>query len=232
MGVFTDIINRIATVRDFMVDAILDQEGKADYSMSFAELSTAVYGLAVGMNHVRNGYQLFSENDTMVNFPSHLNVAYFDSMYQMCYKCTALRYVPQLNTANVTNMMWAFYGCSALERIDGLITDNITSANELFHGCSSLHTIGSPLDFSNVTSKIENTFTTCKSLVNVSFKGSINVNITISGCSKLSVDSLVSLFNALADNVSDKICKIGSTNLGKLTDDQKAIATNKGWTLQ
>lgn len=54
----------------------------------------------------------------------------------------------------------------------------------------------------------------------------------MNGCPKLTVDSLLSLLNALADGVTDKTCKIGTTNLAKLTEEQKAIATDKGWTLE
>lgn len=49
-----------------------------------------------------------------------------------------------------------------------------------------------------------------------------------------SVDTLVGLFNALKDysgTGTTKNCKIGATNLSKLTDEQIAIATNKGWTV-
>ena len=218
-------------MRDQFVDAINDQGGTADTSNTLAELSDKVYALPVGIQHVRNGYQLFKGNTQMTHLPYYLDLQPFDSMYQMCHGCTSLVYVRQLSTVNVTNMMWAFYGCSSLQQIDGLITSGIDSALELFHGCSSLHTIGHPLDFSNVTSKIDSTFTTCKSLVNVSFSGTINVDIAMNGCPKLSVDSLLSLLNALADGVSGNKCKIGTTNLGKLTDEQKAIATNKGWEL-
>ena len=50
---------------------------------------------------------------------------------------------------------------------------------------------------------------------------------------KLTVDSLVSVLNALQqlDEGTSYTCTIGSDNLVKLTDEQKAIATNKHWTL-
>ena len=47
---------------------------------------------------------------------------------------------------------------------------------------------------------------------------------------KLTVTSLLSLLNALADG-ANKTCKIGTKNLAKLTEEQIAIATNKGWEL-
>ncbi len=230
MGDFSNIINRLGVVRDYLVDAINNQGGTADSSMSFAQLSSQVYQLPVGIEHVRNGYQLFKGNDTMTNLPNKLDFRSFDSMYQMCYKCTALQRVPQLETANVANMMWAFYGCTSLTEIDGLDTRRITSDSELFHGCSALTAIYSALDFSNVESQIDTTFTSCKALEEVRFEGTINVNVAMNGCPKLSVDSL-SLLNALCENAQDLTCKIGTTNLAKLSDDQKAIATNKGWVL-
>ena len=101
----------------------------------------------------------------------------------------------------------------------------------MFHGCSSLVTIHNDLNFSNVVEKIDDTFTSCKSLENVYFAGTINVDIAMNGCQKLTVTSLLSLLNALADG-ANKTCKIGTKNLAKLTDEQKAIATNKGWKLE
>lgn len=231
MGNFSNIINRLGVVRDCLVDAINDQGGNADSTLSFSQLAARIYQLPVGVEHVRNGYQLFKGNTAMTNLPDKLDFRQFDSMYQMCYKCTALTRVPQIETANVTNMMWAFYGCSSLIEIDGLDTSSINSASEMFHGCTSLTAIYSPLDFSNVTSQIDTTFTTCRSLVEVRFTGTINVDIAMNGCPKLSVGSLLSLFNALCDTAQDLICKIGNKNLSKLTSEQKAIATDKGWKL-
>ena len=51
-------------------------------------------------------------------------------------------------------------------------------------------------------------------------------------CKALTADSLVSVISALPQ-LEDVpyTCAIGSANLVKLSDDQKAIATNKGWIL-
>ena len=50
---------------------------------------------------------------------------------------------------------------------------------------------------------------------------------------KLTVDSMVGIFNNLKDLTGEtaKTLTLGSTNLAKLTDEQKAIAINKNWTL-
>ena len=230
MADFRTIINRLQVVRDYIVDAINDKGGHAESDMSFAELSNQIYAIPTGMEHVRSGYQLFMNNTTMTEIPAGLDVERLTSLYKMCYGCTALVNVGELRTANITDLRWIFYGCTSLVNIDGIDTDSITSATEMFHGCSSLVTIHNDLDFSNVTEKIDDTFTSCKSLQNVSFKGTINVDIAMNGCQKLTVASLLSLLNALASG-ANKTCKIGTTNIMKLTEEQRMIAINKGWQL-
>ena len=230
MADFRTIINRLQVVRDYIVDAINDKGGHAESDMSFAELSNQIYAIPTGMEHVRSGYQLFMNNTTMTEIPAGLDVERLTSLYKMCYGCTALVNVGELRTANITDLRWVFYGCSSLVNIDGIDTDSITSATEMFHGCSSLVTIHNDLDFSNVTEKIDDTFTSCKSLQNVSFKGTINVDIAMNGCQKLTVASLLSLLNALTPG-ANKTCKIGTTNIMKLTEEQRMIAINKGWQL-
>lgn len=47
----------------------------------------------------------------------------------------------------------------------------------------------------------------------------------------LTRQSILNIFDALADGVSGKTLQLGSANLNKMTAEEKAIATNKGWTL-
>jgi hypothetical protein len=49
----------------------------------------------------------------------------------------------------------------------------------------------------------------------------------------LSISSMVGIFQRLKDNTGEtaKTLTLGSSNLAKLTTEQKAIATNKNWTL-
>lgn len=232
MGDFANIINRLGEVRDILATNIAAHGVTVTEGSSISTLATRVCAIDSGIRHIRTGYQLFMNNTEMTELPASLDVERLDSLYKMCYGCTALTRVGELRTAGISDLRWIFYGCSALESIDGLDTDSITSATEMFHGCSSLVTIYNDLNFSNVTEKIDDTFVSCKLLENVYFAGTINVDIAMNGCPKLTEASLLSLLNALADGVTDKTCKIGSKNLAKLTAEQQAIATNKGWTLE
>lgn len=229
---FAVLIMRLAALRLKLIGTL---RGKGVETLDSDTLSTLVEKTALvdstsGMNQIRNGYQLFRGNTTMATFPA-FDTAGFDSMYQMCYGCTALERVPTLNTSQVTNMMFAFYGCTNLKEIGGLDTSQITSASELFHGCKSLRSIGGVLDFSKVRSQIDSTFVSCAALEEVTFVGTINVDIAVNGCPKLTVDSLLSLLEVLATGVTNLECKIGAKNRAKLSAAQQAIATDKGWTL-
>ena len=71
-----------------------------------------------------------------------------------------------------------------------------------------------------------------KNLESVIFEGTIaNNGLNLSKCPKVNHESLMSIINALKSGVSGLTCTLGTTNLDKLTDAEKAIATEKGWSL-
>ena len=60
--------------------------------------------------------------------------------------------------------------------------------------------------------------------------------IDISHLTQLDHSSLLVIINGLYDYVGagssgTRYIKLGDANLAKLTDEEKAIATNKGWTI-
>ena len=59
--------------------------------------------------------------------------------------------------------------------------------------------------------------------------------LVLSSCSNLTHDSLMDVINKLYDLASNgknsQKLVLGSTNLAKLTEEEIAIATNKGWTV-
>lgn len=73
-------------------------------------------------------------------------------------------------------------------------------------------------------------FTNCISLQNITIEGTIGNNFDIH-FSPLTHESLMSIINHLGTVTTTKTLTLGSTNLAKLTDAEKAIATEKGWTL-
>lgn len=234
MADFYSVLHRLDWIRgraeEYLQDKGVDTSG-AQTILDYIDLICAVPN---EIEHVRNGRELFINNTEIEKFPELIDCHSFTSCYKMCYGCTALQTVPWLNTEGVTDFIYAFYGCSSLTYIEHIDTSAATSVGEMFHGCRSLVTIDSPLDFSNVASQCDTTFTSCSALQNLTFEGTINVDIWINGCTKLTVASLLSVLNALADLTESGLIRriyLGSRNTSKLTDAQLAIATNKGWVL-
>ena len=138
-------------------------------------------------------------------------------MFSGCSKLTSLD-LSGWDTSKVTNMVdWRygmFYGCNALTSLNlsGWNTSSVTNMSWMFSGCQKLTNL-------NMTNAI---------LPKMNL-----TNWELSDCTALTVDSLVSVLNALPqlDAGQSFTCTIGSTNLAKLSDDQKSIATNKGWSI-
>ena len=72
-----------------------------------------------------------------------------------------------------------------------------------------------------------------KVLTNVIFEKGYNCTTDISKATRLTVESLIGMFEALADLTGQtaKTLTIGATNIAKLTEEQIAIATQKNWTI-
>lgn len=72
----------------------------------------------------------------------------------------------------------------------------------------------------------------CSNLTEIILENGFNYPLVCNKC-PLTQQSLVGMFNALADLTGQqaKTLTVGSANLTKLTNEQKAIATQKNWTL-
>lgn len=149
-------------------------------------------------------------------------------MYDMFNGCYYLIAIPKLDTSNCTNMGYMFSSCYKLLSIPKLDTSNVTNMGSMFNNCHELISI-SELDVSNVTS-MSRTFNSCYKLQEIHMTG-IKVSFDISSSTKFTREALVEILNNLATVTKTQTLTMGSTNLAKLTDEDKAIATNKGWTL-
>ena len=133
------------------------------------------------------------------------------------------------DTSNVTNMSAMFSSCSSLTSVPAFDTSKVTSMANMFYHCYSLTSVPS-FDTLNVTS-MSYMFNYCSSLTEIHMTG-MKVSFDISASTKFTESALVEILNNLASVTSTQTLTMGSTNLAKLTDDEKAIATGKGWTLK
>ena len=59
----------------------------------------------------------------------------------------------------------------------------------------------------------------------------MKVKFDISASTQFETADLVTILNNLATVTTSQTLTMGATNLAKLSDEQKKIATDKGWTL-
>ena len=146
---------------------------------------------------------MFDECKNLESIPK-LNTSKATEMEYMFYKCTSLTIIPQLDTSSATNMSYMFYDCSMLTSVPALDASKCTNFNYMFTSCSKLTSIGM-----------------------YGFTRSIDISKTA-----LEHDAIVAFLNqaGTAYDSSQKIT-MGSTKLALLSNEEKAIATNKGWTL-
>ena len=123
-----------------------------------------------------------------------------------------------------------FRNCPSLTNISEMDTSNVTSMKYMFNSCSSLTSVPE-MNTSNVTDMLY-MFGRCKKITDLGGFIGLKVDLYLGESNLLTHDSLLNVINKAADvTASPKTLTLGSANLAKLTDEEKAIATNKGWTL-
>ena len=163
-----------------------------------------------------------------------------------------IKKVPPLNISNRTRLSDMFAQMNNLLSIEEIDTSNVTSMYGMFRECENLITIPA-LNAEKVTD-IDGVLSYTSSLTNVG--GFINLGMAYdtskeanyssytlqlgrlymdSYSKNLTHESLMNIINNLYD-IKTKGCNaqkliLGTTNINKLTSEEIAIATNKGWTV-
>ena len=170
------------------------------------------------------------------------NISSLQQAFQACPNVTSIIGLETFTAPDGINLFKIFAN-GTLRNISILDMSNLTCKVADLPGTgdsASLTTIKWAFDWSNI-SRVENfIWFNLPNVTNYEFgrniKADLGSNTSLSTMNKLTVDSLLNLFNALYDfasegNTDTHTCIIGATNLAKLTDEQIAIATNKGWTV-
>ena len=175
------------------------------------------------------------QNITTITPIDTSNVTNMGNMFKDCSK---LQSIPLLNTSNVISMSGLFYYCSSLQSIPPIDTAKVTDVGNMFSDCISLQSLPL-LDFGNVKHSFYFFgFSTLNKLTDLggfkNMKASIN-SYFLDKAPNLTIESLMNVINNVydltANGLSGQSLKFGSTNLNKLTAEQVAVATAKGWTL-
>lgn len=173
---------------------------------------------------------MFKQCTSLISVPQLVTSNVTDMSY-MFSQCSSLANIPVLNTRSVTNMRDMFSGCRNLTSIPQLDTHKVENMYNMFYSCSKLISIPK-LNVSKVDN-MNNTFIYCYALENLGGFTGLKISVYLSYCTNLTKESLLNVFNEASDVTSNpQTLTLGDTNLAKLTDEEKAIATNKGWVLK
>lgn len=146
--------------------------------------------------------------------------------------------VNHFDTSKVTNMYAMFSNSRSLTQLDisKFDTSNVLDFGHVFahwiNVCEELNISG--LNLTKCTSMKETFFRSSFIVIISNGLKLPNIdmsNIGLDDSTKLTVDSIAGLLNALPQSDKGYSFQIGSDNIAKLSDEQKAIATDKGWTL-
>ena len=152
------------------------------------------------------------------------------SCREMFNGCTSLTTIPEMDTSYVNDMYCMFQNCKSLSTIPPMDTSQVTTMRSMFLFCDSLTSV-SEMNTSIVTDMVD-MFLGCESLTDLGGFVGLKCTLNLSYCPKLTHGSLMAVINKAADvTTSPATIILGSTNLAKLNDAEKAIATSKGWTL-
>lgn len=215
----------------------------------FAELPKDLGDLQI--SHIKSMYSIFSSCKKLISI-NNLDLSGVNDCNGAFTNCTALTTVSGIDLSNATSIYGMFNGCSALKEVSGIVAPKATSWSGMFRNCPGLETVGE-IDMS-VANNTGQYFLSSMILKNLggfinygkgftqkSDKYS-NYTLYLNNSSDLTYESLMNVINKLYDlnltyNVANggtlytQSLKLGSTNKAKLTAEEIAIATAKGWTV-
>lgn len=160
--------------------------------------------------------------------------------FSSCRKLTSID-VSNFNTSKVQNMSYMFSSCVGLTSLDlsNFDTSEVQDMGGMFYDCASL----TSLDLSNFdTSKVQDMggvfhgfFGICPVLSTVTFGNNWGSNeslttMPLGSRNGLNKTSILDLFNKLATRTNSPTLVLDNATVkSQLTEEEIAIATNKGW---
>ena len=223
----------------------LDTSNVTEMTGMFSECKKLSSVPALNTSNVTNMGLMFAGCESLTTVPL-LNTSNVTEMGGMFSGCHSLVEIPTLDTSKGKFLAAMFAGCSSLKQIPLLNTKSCTNISGMFEGCTSLETVPI-LDASNV-GDISKIFKDCPSLVMLGGLKNLGMDyssayyihankreytLDLSYSPLLTHDSLMNVINNLYDikskGVKTQTLQLGDTNKAKLTVEEIAIATNKGW---
>lgn len=186
------------------------------------EMFTSYVEAAINKGWTIVGITESSEPQPISDFTNYMKLTYPDTFL-------TIQTCPEIDTTYAVIMQSMFAGCLELRNVVKLNTANVYNMNSMFAGCLHLEAIPE-LDMSNV-SDATLMLANCGNLVDFAIKpGSLNTNLDMSDCLKLSNESIFNILDNLKPieatltlNFATKILSMEDYNA------HVAPAIAKGW---
>lgn len=170
-------------------------------------------------------YMFYHSGVTRVSLLNSNNVTKMGSMF---YNCRELIEILELNTNNVTDMSNMFQNCIKVSKIPQLEASKVNRTSSVLTNCMGLINFGGLKDLGKAYTQKTNNYSYYE------------LNLFYS--TNLTYESLMNIINNLYDlNLTYDVANGGTLytqklvirdiNMAKLTAEEIAIATNKGWTV-
>lgn len=133
-------------------------------------------------------------------------------------------------TKNLNNFAYLKTYLKSIDIPEGFGVD-ATNFNAVFYRCTSLETISLPTGFGQNATNASYCFYLCSALTNIIGEVKFPISFTLADSILLTRDSLMNVLNSIPTVDTNQTLTLGATNLAKLTDEERKVATDKGWTL-
>lgn len=222
---------------------VLDTSNVSNMSNMFCGCSSLASAPLLNTSNVIDMQDMFRVCRSFIEIPA-LDTGKVVDMSGMFAYCSSLKKIPLLDTKSCKYMNEIFRECLSITEIPELNTGNVTNMDKMFWECTSLATV--PMLDASKTGSIYCTFSNCSSLITLGGlknlgmgygtgwnANSDSLTLNLSDSPLLTHDSLMNVINNLYDikskGVKTQTLQLGDTNKAKLTAEEIAIATNKGW---
>lgn len=214
-----------------------DANSKLNVTLPVATDVTNMFNYCKKLRYVNNfyapqaeGYGLFAVCESLESISGTIEFMGGGSLDNMFISCKKLRspiniIIPNELVYGVNNM---FNGCVSLIDAPSL-SGTIGVAMDFFRGCSSLKSI--PLYKFADGIALQNAFEGCASLTDLGGFDGLTMSLRLADSPLLSRESCLNLFNyaGTVETTSNRAFSINATAYRRLSEEDIAIAVNKGW---
>lgn len=162
------------------------------------------------------------------------NMTAFENTFSSCSNLNEIN-LSGWDTTNVTKYNYMFSGCASIQEIDISSFDTSGGINfiAMFSNCNKLKKINGVLNIINngASYSVGGIFNNCNDLEEVYVKNLNMSGLRLNYSPKLKKECIVYLLENAVTTTGTRTITLGSTNLAKLTAEEIAVGTNKGYTI-